>query len=91
MRHLIVLLVHLITNVSKLIRPGGVRGVVAESVLAKHQLLILNRSRRRAPNLRASDRLVAGFCCFGLNREGFVAWRSLSRDRRAWTVLGLKK
>ncbi len=29
------------------------RAVVAESVLAKHQLLILNRSRQRAPNLRA--------------------------------------
>jgi hypothetical protein len=27
-----------------------------ESVLLKHQLLILNRSRRRAPNLRAVDR-----------------------------------
>jgi hypothetical protein len=29
--------------------PGGLRAVVAESVLAKHQLLILNRLRRRAP------------------------------------------
>jgi transposase InsO family protein len=35
---------------------------VAESVLAKHQLLILNRSRRRALNLRVRDRLIAGFC-----------------------------
>jgi putative transposase len=35
---------------------------VAESVLVKHQLLILNRSRRRAPNLRALDRLIAGIC-----------------------------
>jgi len=36
--------------------------VIAESVLTKHQLLILNRSRRRAPNLRILDRLIAGFC-----------------------------
>ena len=36
--------------------------VVAESVLLKHQLLILNRSRQRAPHLRLSDRLVAGWC-----------------------------
>ena len=28
----------------------------------KHQLLIVNRSRRRAPNLRVLDRLIAGFC-----------------------------
>jgi hypothetical protein len=26
-----------------------------------YQLLILNRSRRRAPNLRIFDRLIAGF------------------------------
>jgi putative transposase len=42
-----------------LVRPGGVRAVVAESVLAKYQLLILNRSRQRSPNLRALDRLIA--------------------------------
>src|SRR5215470_4955004 len=62
MRDLIVLLIHLITSVLRLARPGGVRAVVAESVLAKHQLLILNRSRRRAPNLHILDRLIAGFC-----------------------------
>ncbi len=62
MRHLIILMVHLITTLLRVVRPGGVRAVVAESVLAKHQLLILNRSRRRAPNLRILDRLIAGFC-----------------------------
>jgi hypothetical protein len=36
--------------------------VIAESVLIKHQLLIVNRSRRRAPNLRVLDRLIAGLC-----------------------------
>jgi len=51
MRHVVILLVHLITAVLRLVRPGGVRAVVAESVLAKHQLLIFDRSRRRAPNL----------------------------------------
>src|SRR5436190_21248740 len=62
MRHLTILLVHLFVTVLRVVRPGGVRAVVAESVLAKHQLLILNRSRRRAPNLRILDRLIAGFC-----------------------------
>ena len=28
----------------------------------RHQLLILNRGRKRAPNLRSSDRIVAGLC-----------------------------
>jgi putative transposase len=42
-----------------LLGPGGVRSVVAESVLLKHQLLILNRSRQRSPNLSAWDRILA--------------------------------
>ena len=62
MRDLILLFVHVIATSIRLVRPGGVRSVLAESVLLKHQLLILNRSRRRAPNLRGSDRLIAGLC-----------------------------
>src|SRR5215469_2756326 len=62
MRHLFILIIHFMATVLKLVRPGGVRAVVAESVLDKHQLLILNRSHRRAPNLRVLDRLIAGFC-----------------------------
>src|SRR6516162_10267212 len=62
MRDLLILVVHIITTVFRLAQPGGLRAVVAESVLTKHQLLILNRSRRRAPNLRVPDRLIAGFC-----------------------------
>jgi hypothetical protein len=36
--------------------------VVAESVLMRHQVLILNRGRKRAPNLRSSDRVTADLC-----------------------------
>jgi putative transposase len=61
-RDLAVLVLHLLTTVARLAGPGGVRSVVAESVLVKHQLLILNRSRKRSPNLQSSDRLVAGLC-----------------------------
>ena len=62
MRDLIVLLVHLITTILQIAQPGGLRSVIAESVLIKHQLLIVNRSRRRAPNLRVSDRVVSKNC-----------------------------
>jgi hypothetical protein len=62
MRELIVLFVHLIAVVFRVARPGGVRSVIGEFVLIKHQLLILSRSRRRAPNLQVWDRVVAGFC-----------------------------
>ncbi len=65
MREGIFLLIHLMVTIAKLLGPGGVRSVVAESLLVKHQLLILNRSRERAPNLRAMDRVIAGLCaCF---------------------------
>jgi hypothetical protein len=62
MREIILLLVHLIITLARLARPGGVRSVIAESVTIKHQFLIMNRSRQRSPNLRASDRIIAGFC-----------------------------
>jgi hypothetical protein len=41
MRDLAVLLLHLLATVARLAGPGGARSVVAESVLVKHQLLIL--------------------------------------------------
>jgi putative transposase len=62
MRDPVILFVHVIVTISRLWRPGGIRSVVAESVLLKQQLLILNRSRKRAPNLRVCDRFVAGLC-----------------------------
>ena len=45
------------------------RAVVAESVLAKHQLLILNRSRKRSPNLGIRDRFIAAFCSLWIQRK----------------------
>ena len=62
MRDVVLLLVHLIVTVVRLARPGGLRGVVAESVLVKHQLLILQRGRKRAPNLRPADRIIVALC-----------------------------
>ena len=69
MRDLAVLLLHLLATIARLAGPGGARSVVAESVLVKHQLLILTRSRKRSPNLRFSDRLIAGVCAL-LIRQG---------------------
>src|SRR5207253_4615301 len=60
MKHLLILAVHLLATIAKLVRPGGVRAVVAESLLLKHQLLISSRARRRAPNLNSVDRLLLG-------------------------------
>jgi len=62
MRDLVLLFLHLIAILARLLGPGGVRSPIAESILVKHQLLILNRSRQRSPNLRASDRLISALC-----------------------------
>jgi putative transposase len=62
MRDVAILLIHLFTTIAKLVGRGGVRSIVAESLLLKHQLLILNRPRERAPNLHPIDRLIAGLC-----------------------------
>src|SRR5450755_3855415 len=66
MRDLVVLLIHFIATMARLLGPGGARSIVAESLLLQHQLLILNRSRQRAPNLPASDRILAGWLALWL-------------------------
>jgi putative transposase len=58
MRDLLLLAIHLLVTLAKLLRPGGARAVAAESLLLKQQLLVINRSRARAPNLTTLDRFV---------------------------------
>src|SRR5438445_11669489 len=62
MRDIFTLFLHAVVIVIRLGQPGGLCSVVAESVLMRHQVLILNRGRKRAPNLRTSDRIIAGLC-----------------------------
>src|SRR5262249_48413130 len=62
MREIFTLFLHAMVTIIRLAQPGGLRAVVAESVLMRHQVLILNRGRKRAPNLRSSDRIIAGLC-----------------------------
>ncbi len=70
MKDLLVLLVHLLTTIAKLLGPGGARAVAANSLLMKQQLLVVNRSRRRAPNLSALDRFLFGFWSLFLSLPG---------------------
>ena len=73
MREVLILLVHLLVTIARLLRPGGVRAVAAESLLLKQQLVISNRSRQRAPNLTSIDRFVLGLITL------FVSPRRLPR------------
>ena len=67
MRELFILVAHLLTTLAKLMQPGGVRAVAAESLMLKHQMLILKRSRKRAPKLPPWDRLLLGLGACVLN------------------------
>ena len=72
MRERVLLLIHLIATVAKFLLPGGARSIIAESLLLKHQLLILNRSRARAPNLRPFDRVIAALCADLMHRARLI-------------------
>jgi hypothetical protein len=62
MRDFLSLFVPVIVTVARLARPGGLRSVVAESALVRHQLLVLNRGLKRVPNLHVADRIMARLC-----------------------------
>ena len=61
MKELLSLIAHLLITIAKLLGPSGAKTIVADSLLMKQQLLIMNRARRRAPNLTALDRFLLGF------------------------------
>ena len=67
MRDLLLMLAHLLATLARLLGPGGAKAIVADSLLMKQQLLIINRSRRRAPNLTPIDRMLLGFWSLFLN------------------------
>ena len=52
---------HLLHVISRLMRPGGTRALIAENLLLKQQLIVLNRGRGRAPNVPSVQKLILGF------------------------------
>ena len=60
MRELLLLSVQLIVAFARLMRPAGVRAVIAESLLLRHQLLICRRFKQRGPPLTAADGFLLG-------------------------------
>jgi len=61
MKDVLLALLHLAVMTAKLCGAGGVRTVIAENLILKQQLIVLRRARKRALNLRLSDRLLCGF------------------------------
>ena len=83
MRDFLVLTIHLLVTCMKLLRPGGVRAVAAESLLLKHQILISNRSRQRAPNLTTLDRFVLALITFFVKPHRISNLSALVTNRNA--------
>jgi hypothetical protein len=54
-------------TVATLLGPGGSKAVIAQNLLLKQQLPLLQRRRKRAPNLCASQPLLLGFWSLFLN------------------------
>ena len=55
------MLTHLLTTLATLLRPGWAGAIIADSLLMKQQLVIINRSRRRTLNLIPIDRMLLRF------------------------------
>ncbi len=60
MKNVLLPLIHLLTVFAKLLGRGGIKGIIAENLLLKQQLLVVCRPRQRAPNLLAADRFLLG-------------------------------
>ncbi len=88
MRLLFILVAHLLATLARLIRPGGVRAVAAESLAVKHQLLIMKRSQRQSPNLTAWDRLILGFCTLLVSPR---RWHTMAVVVKTSTLLRLHR
>jgi len=77
MKDIVILFIHLLTTAAKVLGPGGAKSIIAENLLLKQQLLVVTRSRRRAPNLSTADRFLMGFWSLFL-RPGRIARNALS-------------
>jgi hypothetical protein len=49
MKDMLLMLAHLLATIAKLLGPGRAKAIVADSLLMKQQLLIINRSRNVLP------------------------------------------
>ena len=82
MKEVVVLVAHLVARLAMLLGPRGTRTVLAAFMMLKQQLLVLQWSRCRAPNLRTTDRRCFGFWALFLGRGRLPARRHYSTCTR---------
>lgn len=61
MKHLFILIFYFLRTFLILIKPGGIKTLMAENIMLRNQLIIASRHRKRAPNLSLWDRLCFAF------------------------------
>jgi transposase InsO family protein len=69
MPEVIELLIHFFVSTIKLLKPGGVKVVMAETMIMKQQLIVMNRGKKRSPKLATSDRFLFGILAVFINRR----------------------
>ena len=64
MRTFLILILHFFTTVAKLIGSGGVKAIIAENLIIKQQLIVLNRPRKKGPSLTTLERITFALLAF---------------------------
>ena len=60
MKHFFMVFMYLGSLTNKFLKHNGMKAVMAENLMLRQQLLVLTRSRKRAPNLSSFDRFFLG-------------------------------
>ena len=69
MKEIFELFIHLITTLIRLTKRGSVRVVVVDSLAMKQQLIVLQRNKKRSPQLKSSDRFMFAFLAMFLGED----------------------
>ena len=72
MKDTLLLVIHFITLLVRLLQPSGIKAVAAENLTLKKQLLVIQRSRSKAPNLTTMDRMIFGWLAMLLSHKRIV-------------------
>ncbi len=61
MKDATLLLLHLLVLIGKILRPDGAKSIMAENLILKQQLIVMGRTRQKAPKLKPTERFVFGW------------------------------
>lgn len=82
MKEFIITIFYVLRALALVYKSGGRKQLIAENLLLRKQLILVNRCRKRAPNLSFADRLTLGYLCsfiksFRLQRVAIIVKPSM--------------